>query len=121
MIREFLSKIFSIRKTNQGIILTIFGEEYISLRSVEALSDRNKVLELAMEKRIKTIQILDSRLKQNMELLERMSCTLDAQNQQMHKQQDIINNQRQKLKFVEQLNWRMNKLKHEQKKIKKAL
>lgn len=121
MIRNFLSNIFSIRTTKQGVILTIFGTEYIPLKSIETLADRNKVLELAMEKRIKTIQILDSRLKQNMELLERMSCTLDAQNEQMIKQQDIINNQRRKLKYIEQLNWRMNKLKHEQKKIKKAL
>lgn len=121
MIREVLSKVFSIKKTKQGIILTILGIEFIPLKSVEAISDRNKVLELAMEKRIKTIQILDSRLKQNMELIERMSCTLEAQNRQMHQQQDIINTQRRQLKHVEQLNWRMNKLKLEQKKIKKAL
>ena len=121
MIREVLAKIFSIRKTRQGVVITVFGAEYIPLKSVEDLSDRNKVLELAMDKRIKTIEILDSRLKQNMELIERMSCTLEAQNRQMHKQQDIINSQRQQLKHIEQLTWRMNKLKLKQRKIEKAL
>lgn len=119
MIREFLSKIFSIKTTQRGVVLTFMGEEYIPIKSVEALHDRNKILEAAMEKRIMTIKILEKRLNQNMELIERMHNALDAQNKQMHKQLDIINNQKSQLKHIDQIDWRMNKLKLEQKKIKR--
>lgn len=119
MIREFLEKIFSIRTTSQGIVLTFFGEEYIPLKSIEPLSDKVKILEAALEKRIMTIKIMENRLVQNRDLIERMHKALDAQNKQMHTQMDIINTQREQLKHIDRIDWRMNKLKLEQKKLKK--
>ena len=117
MIREFFEKIFSIKSTSRGLVLTFMGEEYIPLKSVETLYDRNKILEAAMEKRILTIKIMERRLQKDKELIERMHNALDAQNRQMHEQMDLINTQRQQLKHIEQIDWRMNKLKMEQKKI----
>ena len=119
MIREFFEKIFSVRTTSRGIILTFMGVEYIPLKSVETLSDRVKILEAALEKRILTMKIMEGRLIQNKALIERMHKALDAQNRQMHEQMDIINTQRQQLKHIDQIDWRMNKLKHEQKKLKR--
>ena len=119
MIREFIGKIFSIKKTQRGIVLTFMGEEYMPVKSFETLTDRNKILEAALEKRIMTIKIMENRLQQNQKLIERMHKALEAQNRQMHEQMDIINNQRQQLKHIDQIDWRMNKLKHEQKKLKK--
>ena len=119
MIREFFEKIFSVRTTSRGIILTFMGVEYIPLKSVETLSDRVKILEAALEKRILTMKIMEGRLQQNKALIERMHRALDAQNRQMHEQMDIINTQRQQLKHIDQIDWRMNKLKHEQRKLKR--
>ncbi len=93
------------------------GEEYVPLKSIEALVDKNKILEASLDKRIMTIRIMEGRLKQNKDLIEKMHQVLDAQNRQMHEQLDIINNQRRQLKHIDQIDWRMNKLKHEQKKI----
>jgi hypothetical protein len=117
MIRELFSKIFSIKNTPQGDILTFLGDEYILKKSVEPLLDRVLILETALEKRVQTIQIMDNRLKKNMALIERMHKALDAQNRQMHEQMDIINTQRRQLKHIDQIDWRMNKLKLEQKKL----
>lgn len=117
MIRDFIQKIFSIKTTPRGIILTFMGEEYVPLKSIEALVDKNKILEASLDKRIMTIRIMEGRLKQNKDLIEKMHQVLDAQNRQMHEQLDIINNQRRQLKHIDQIDWRMNKLKHEQKKI----
>lgn len=117
MIRDFLGKIFSIKTTNRGVVLTFMGEEYVPLKSIEGLVDRVKILEASLEKRIMTIKIMDERLKKDKELIERMHNALEAQNRQMHEQMDIINNQRSQLKHIDQINWRMNKLKHDQKKI----
>lgn len=117
MIRDFLRKIFSIKTTPQGVILTFLGEEYIPLKAIENLVDKNKILEAALEKRIMTIQIMDRRLKQNKDLIEKMHKVLDAQNKQMHEQMDLIDNQRKQLKHIEQIDWKMNKLKLEHKKL----
>ena len=117
MIRDFFSKIFSVKNTPKGIILTFMGEEYIPLKSVEGLTDKIKILEATLEKRIMTIRIMDERLKKDKDLIERMHKALDAQNRQMHEQLDIINTQRAQLKHIDQINWRMTKLKHDQKKI----
>lgn len=119
MIREFLGKIFSIRTTPQGVILTFMGEEYVPLKSIEKLADSNKILRAALEKRTMTMKIMERRLVQNKDLIERMHRALDAQNRQMHEQMDLINSQRQQLKHIDQIDWRMNKLKHEQKKLRK--
>ncbi|MCD8377617.1 MAG: hypothetical protein LUB59_02380 [Candidatus Gastranaerophilales bacterium] len=119
MIRDFLSRIISIKNTPQGRVLTIFGEEYIPIKSIELFINKIKILEAAMEKRIATIRIMDERLKRDKELIERMHRALGAQNQQMHEQLNIINRQRSQLKHIEQLNWKLTKLKHEQKKIVK--
>lgn len=119
MIREFLGKIFSIKTTPQGVILTFMGEEYIPLKSVEKLNDSNKILRAALEKRAMTMKIMESRLIQNKDLIERMHNALEAQNKQMHEQMDLINTQRQQLKHIDQIDWRMNKLKHEQKKLQR--
>ena len=119
MIREFFAKILSVRNTHRGIIITILGEEFIPLISVEPLVDKLKILEAAMQKRIMTIKIMDDRLKKNKELIERMSNALESQNRQLHKQMDIINEQRKQLKHIDQIDWRMNKLKMEHKKLKK--
>lgn len=117
MIRNFFAKIFSIKTTPRGVVLTFLGEEYVPLKSIEGLVDRVKILEAALEKRIMTIKIMDERLKKNKELIERMHNALEAQNRQMHEQMDLINHQRAQLKHIDQINWRMNKLKHDQKKI----
>ena len=69
MIREIFGKILSIRTTPRGAILTIMGEEYIPAKSVEALTDSIKILEAAMEKRIMTIKIMETRLIKNKELI----------------------------------------------------
>lgn len=119
MIREFLGKIFSIRTTPQGVILTFMGEEYVPLKSIEKLADSNKILRAALEKRTMTMKIMERRLVQNKDLIERMHSALEAQNRQMHEQMDLINSQRQQLKHIDQIDWRMNKLKHEQKKLRK--
>jgi len=117
MIRDFFSKIFSIKTTNRGVVLTFMGEEYIPLKSVEGFVDKIKILEATLEKRIMTIKIMDERLKKDKDLIERMHRALDSQNRQMHEQLDIINRQREQLKHLDQINWRMTKLKHDQKKI----
>lgn len=117
MIRDFFRKVFSIRTTPQGVILTFLGEEYIPIKAIEKLMDKNKILEAALEKRIMTIQIMDKRLKQNKDLIEKMNSVLEAQNRQMHEQMDIITNQRKQLKHIEQIDWKMNKLKLEHKKL----
>ena len=119
MISEFLGKIFSIRTTPNGVVLTFMGEEYVPIKSIEKLTDKTKILEASLEKRIMTIKIMERRLVQNKDLIERMHKALDAQNKQMHEQMDIINNQRMQLKHIDQIDWRMNKLKHEQKKLKR--
>ena len=119
MIREFLSKLFSIRTTPQGVVLTFLGEEYTPIKTIEALSDENKILKAALLKRIETMKIMESRLIQNKDLIERMHRALDAQNKQMHEQLDIINTQRKQLKHLDQIDWRMNKLKMEQKKLQR--
>jgi len=119
MIGEFLKKIFSFKTTPQGVVLTILGEEYVPVKTIETLADKNKILLAALEKRIMTIKIMESRLSKNKELIERMHSALDAQNKQMHIQMDIINTQRQQLKHIDQIDWRMNKLKMEQKKLKR--
>ena len=119
MIREFFGKIFSIRTSPRGMILTFFGEEYVPLKSVEKLHDHNKILEAALQKRVATIKIMEGRLQQNMELIERMHKALDAQNKQMHQQMDLINQQRKQLRHIDQIDWRMNKIKMEQKKLKR--
>ncbi|MCM1265531.1 MAG: hypothetical protein NC200_04955 [Candidatus Gastranaerophilales bacterium] len=117
MVRDFLRKIISFKTTPRGVILTFMGEEYVPIKSIEALIDKNKILEASLDKRIMTIKIMERRLQQNKDLIEKMHQVLDAQNRQMHEQLDIINNQRRQLKHIDQIDWRMNKLKHEQKKI----
>ncbi|MCR5265287.1 MAG: hypothetical protein K6E29_01670 [Cyanobacteria bacterium RUI128] len=119
MIREFFGKILSIRTTPRGAILTFLGEEYIPAKSVEGLTDSIKILEAAMEKRIMTIKIMETRLQKNKDLIERMHKALEAQNRQLHEQMDLINTQRQQLRHIDQIDWRMNKLKMEHKKLKK--
>ena len=119
MIRDFFSKIFSVKTTPNGVILTFMGEEYIPAKAVERILDRNKILEAALEKRIMTLNIMEGRLQKNKDLIERMHRALDAQNRQMHEQMDLINKQRQQLRHIDQIDWRMNKLKMEQKKIKR--
>ena len=119
MIREFLSKLFSIRTTPQGVVLTFLGEEYTPIKTIETLSDENKILKAALQTRIETMKIMESRLIQNKDLIERMHRALDAQNKQMHEQLDIINTQRKQLKHLDQIDWRMNKLKMEQKKLQR--
>jgi len=119
MIREFLGKIFSIKTTRQGLILTLLGEEYVPIKTIEELSDHNKILVAAIEKRIAAMKIMDDRLKKNKILIEKMDNALAAQNRQMHELMDTINQQRRQLKQLDQIDWRMNKLKLEQKKIKR--
>lgn len=118
MIRDFFAKIISFRKTPQGTVLVFLGEEYVPKKFVENIIDRNLILEAALKKRIMAMNIMDSRLKQNKDLIERMHNALEAQNKQMHKQMDLINEQRQQIRHIKQIDWRMNKLKMEQKKIK---
>ena len=119
MIREFFGKIFSIKTTPQGVVLTFMGEEYVPVKSIEKLIDSNKILRAALEKRVMTMKIMESRLIQNKDLIERMHKALEAQNKQMHEQMDLINTQRQQLKHIDQIDWRMNKLKLEQKKLQR--
>ena len=119
MIREFLSKLFSIRTTPQGVVLTFLGEEYTPIKTIEKLSDENKILKAALDKRVEAMKIMEARLIQNKDLIERMHRALDAQNKQMHEQMDIIYTQRNQLKHINQIDWRMNKLKLEQKKLQR--
>lgn len=119
MIREILGKIFSFRTTPQGLILTLLGEEYVPVKTIESLSDKNKILIAALEKRIAAMKIMESRLIKNQDLIEKMDRALESQNKQMHELMDTINSQRRQLKQLDQIDWRMNKLKLEQKKIKR--
>lgn len=119
MVRNLFSKILSFKTTPQGVILTFLGEEYVPIKAIENLIDNNKILRAALEKRVMTMKIMENRLQKNKELIERMHKALDAQNRQMHEQMDLINKQRQQLKHIDQIDWRMNKLKHEQKKLKR--
>lgn len=119
MVRNLFSKILSFKTTPQGVILTFLGEEYVPIKAIEKLIDNNKILRAALEKRVMTMKIMENRLQKNKELIERMHKALDAQNRQMHEQMDLINKQRQQLKHIDQIDWRMNKLKHEQKKLKR--
>lgn len=117
MIRDFLKNIYSVTDDGEIPTLTLSGIQYIPKNFVEGLIDKVKMLELALHKRIETIKILEARLKKDQDLLQKMHTVLEAQNRQLHEQMDIINDQRQKLKHIEQIDWRMNKLKLEQKKL----
>jgi hypothetical protein len=117
MIRDFLKNIYSITEDGDIPTLTLSGIEYIPKKCVEVLIDKVKMLELALKKRIDTIKILEYRLKKDQDLLAKMHNVMEAQNRQLHEQMDIINEQRRKLKHIEQIDWRMNKLKLEQKKL----
>ncbi len=117
MIRDFLKNIYSVTDDGEIPTLTLSGIQYIPKNFVEGLIDKVKMLELALHKRIETIKILEARLKKDQDLLQKMHTVLEAQNKQLHEQMDIINDQRQKLKHIEQIDWRMNKLKLEQKKL----
>ena len=117
MIRDFLKNIYSVTDDGEIPTLTLSGIQYIPKNFVEGLIDKVKMLELALHKRIETIKILEARLKKDQDLLQKMHTVLEAQNSQLHEQMDIITDQRQKLKHIEQIDWRMNKLKLEQKKL----
>lgn len=117
MIRDFLKNIYSVTDDGEIPTLTLSGIQYIPKNFVEGLIDKVKMLELALHKRIETIKILEARVKKDQDLLQKMHTVLEAQNRQLHEQMDIINDQRQKLKHIEQIDWRMNKLKLEQKKL----
>ena len=117
MIRDFLKNIYSVTDDGEIPTLTLSGIKYIPKDFVDGLIDKVKMLELALHKRIETIKILEARLKKDQDLLQKMHTVLEAQNRQLHEQMDIINDQRQKLKHIEQIDWRMNKLKLEQKKL----
>lgn len=117
MIRDFMKNIYSVTKDGEIPTLTLSGIEYIPKSFVEGLIDKVKMLELALSKRIETIKVLEFRLKKDQELLAQMHKVMEAQNKQLHEQMDLINDQRQKLKHIEQIDWRMNKLKFEQKKL----
>lgn len=117
MIRDFLKNIHSISDDNNIPTLTHLGVEYIPKALAEDLLDKVKMLELAFHKRGESIKILEFRIKKDQELLAKMHQVMDAQNRQLHEQMDLIEEQRQKLKRIEQIDWRMNKLKLEQKKL----
>lgn len=117
MIRDFLKNIYSVTDDGEIPTLTLSGIKYIPKDFVDGLIDKVKMLELALHKRIETIKILEGRIKKDQDLLQKMHTVLEAQNRQLHEQMDIINDQRQKLKHIEQIDWRMNKLKLEQKKL----
>ncbi len=119
MIRDFLKNIYSVTDDGEIPTLTLSGIKYIPKDFVDGLIDKVKMLELALHKRIETIKILEGRVKKDQDLLQKMHTVLEAQNRQLHEQMDIINDQRQKLKHIEQIDWRMNKLKLEQKKLVK--
>ncbi len=119
MIRDFLKNIYSVTDDGEIPTLTLSGIKYIPKDFVDGLIDKVKMLELALHKRIETIKILEGRIKKDQDLLQKMHTVLEAQNRQLHEQMDIINDQRQKLKHIEQIDWRMNKLKLEQKKLVK--
>ena len=119
MIRDFLKNIYSVTDDGEIPTLTLSGIKYIPKDFVDGLIDKVKMLELALHKRIETIKILEGRVKKDQDLLKKMHTVLEAQNRQLHEQMDIINDQRQKLKHIEQIDWRMNKLKLEQKKLVK--
>lgn len=117
MIRDFLNNIHSISDDNSIPTLTHKGIEYIPKKAVEALIDKVKMLELAFHKRGESIKILEFRIKKDQELLAKMYQVMESQNRQLHEQMDLIEEQRDKLKRIEQIDWRMNKLKLEQKKL----
>lgn len=117
MIRDFMKNIYSVTDDGEIPTLTLSGVQYIPKNFVEGLIDKVKMLELALSKRIETIKILEFRLKKDQDLLAQMHRVLDAQNKQLHEQMDIINDQKEKLKHIEQIDWRMNKLKLEHKKL----
>ena len=119
MIRDFLKNIYSVTDDGEIPTLTLSGIKYIPKDFVNGLIDKVKMLELALHKRIETIKILEGRVKKDQDLLQKMHTVLEAQNRQLHEQMDIINDQRQKLKHIEQIDWRMNKLKLKQKKLVK--
>ena len=98
-------------------VLKHLGIEYIPKKVVQELIDKVKMLELAFHKRGESIKILEFRIKKDQELLAKMHKVMDMQNKQLHEQMDIIEEQREKLKHIEQIDWRMNKLKFEQKKL----
>ena len=117
MIRDFLENIYSV--TNEGDIkvITLSGIQYVQKKVLDSIIDKLKMLELAVIKKSETIKILEFRIKKDQDLLAKMHKVMEAQNRQLHEQMDIINDQRQKLKHIEQIDWRMNKLKLEQKKL----
>lgn len=117
MIRDFMKNIYSVTDENGMPTITHAGVEYIPKNFIEGLIDKVKMLELALQKRIETIKVLEFRLKKDQDLLAKMHQVLEAQNKQLHEQMDIINDQRQKLKHIDQIDWRMNKLKLEHKKL----
>lgn len=117
MIRDFLNNIHSISDDNTIHTLTHKGIEYIPKKLAEELLDKVKMLELAFNKRGESIKILEFRIKKDQELLAKMHQVMDAQNKQLHEQMSLIEEQRDKLKRIEQIDWRMNKLKLEQKKL----
>lgn len=117
MIRDFMKNIYSVTGNGEIPTLKHSGVEYVPKSFVEGLIDKVKMLELALQKRIETIKILEFRLKKDQEMLEKMHEVLDSQNKQLHKQMDIISEQKERLKQIEQIDWRMNKLKLEQKKL----
>ena len=117
MIRDFIKNIYSVTDDDGIPTITQSGVKYVPKSFMEGLIDKVKMLELALQKRIETIKILEFRLKKDQELLEKMHQVLESQNKQLHEQMDIINDQRQKLKHIEQIDWRMNKLKLEHKKL----
>lgn len=112
-----MKNIYSVTDDGEIPTLTLSGVQYIPKNFVEGLIDKVKMLELALSKRIETIKVLQFRIKKDQEMMEHMHHVLEEQNKQLHKQMDIINDQREKLKHIEQIDWRMNKLKLEQKKI----
>lgn len=117
MIRDFLKNIHSISDDSDIPTLTHLGIEYIPKKLAEELLDKVKMLELAFNKRGESIKILEFRIKKDQELLAKMHQVMDAQNKQLHEQMSLIEEQRDKLKRIEQIDWRMNKLKLEQKKL----
>lgn len=112
-----MKNIYSVTDDGEIPTLTLSGVQYIPKNFVEGLIDKVKMLELALSKRVETIKILEFRLKKDQDLLAQMHRVLDAQNKQLHEQMDIINDQKEKLKHIEQIDWRMNKLKLEHKKL----
>lgn len=117
MIRDFLENIYSVTNEGDIKIITLSGIQYVQKKVLDSIIDKLKMLELAVIKKSETIKILEFRIKKDQDLLAKMHKVMEAQNRQLHEQMDIINDQRQKLKHIEQIDWRMNKLKLEQKKL----